>query len=107
MPDKIRTAVFGGTFNPIHNGHVAIVRSILEQNLADEVWLMVTPCNPWKEGQNLLDNNIRLELVKRLSAALKVRWHRTMNSVCLFRHIPQTRFVTCAGHTRDASSFSP
>ena len=65
MPDKIRTAVFGGTFNPIHNGHVAIVRSILEQNLADEVWLMVTPCNPWKEGQNLLDNNIRLELVKK------------------------------------------
>ena len=64
MPDKIRTAIFGGTFNPIHNGHIAIVRSILEQKLADEVWLMVTPCNPWKEGQNLLDNDKRLELVR-------------------------------------------
>ena len=71
MPDKIRTAVFGGTFNPIHNGHVAIVRSILEQNLADEVWLMVTPCNPWKEGQNLLDNNIRLELVKKAVSGIE------------------------------------
>ena len=40
MSERIRTALFGGTFNPLHNGHLAIVKSVLEQGLADEVWMM-------------------------------------------------------------------
>ena len=63
MSKPIRTALFGGTYNPLHNGHLAIARSVLEQGLADEVWLLVTPCNPWKAGQELLDDRIRYEMV--------------------------------------------
>lgn len=62
-PKKIRTALFGGTFNPLHNGHVAIAQSVLEQGLAQEVWLLVTPCNPWKKGQKLLDDRLRYDMV--------------------------------------------
>lgn len=58
----MRIAVFGGTFNPIHNGHVAIARGIIESGLADSVWLMVTPCNPWKQEQSLPDNATRLAM---------------------------------------------
>lgn len=65
MSDKIRTALFGGTFNPFHNGHLAIARSVIEHGLADELWLLVTPCNPWKEGRKLLDNDLRLEMVSQ------------------------------------------
>ena len=61
--EKIRTALFGGTFNPLHNGHIAIARNVIEQNLADEVWLLVTPCNPWKKGHKLLDDRLRYEMV--------------------------------------------
>lgn len=60
----MRIAVFGGTFNPIHNGHLAIAHSILDYGLADEVWLMVTPCNPWKQDQTMPDNDVRLEMVR-------------------------------------------
>ncbi len=63
MSEPIRTALFGGTYNPLHNGHLAIARSVLEQGLADEVWLLVTPCNPWKSDQILLDDRLRYEMV--------------------------------------------
>ena len=63
MPDRIRTALLGGTFDPLHNGHLAIAQSVLDQSLADEVWLLVTPCNPWKKESRLLDDHLRYDMV--------------------------------------------
>ena len=63
MSKPIRTALLGGTFNPLHNGHIAIARNVLEQGLADEVWMLVTPCNPWKKDQDLPDDRLRYEMV--------------------------------------------
>ena len=63
MSDRIRTALFGGTFNPLHNGHLTIVKSVLEQGLAEEVWILITPCNPWKKDQALLDDRLRYDMV--------------------------------------------
>lgn len=68
MSERIRTALSGGTFNPIHNGHLAIAKSILRQGLASEVWLMVTPCNPWKSNMSLLPDGQRLEMVRQAVA---------------------------------------
>lgn len=65
MSDRIRTALFGGTFNPLHNGHMAIVDSVMESGLADELWLLVTPRNPWKKGRKLLDDNLRLDMASQ------------------------------------------
>ena len=63
MSNPIRTALLGGTFNPLHNGHLTIARSVLEQGLADEVWMLITPCNPWKTNQSLLDDRLRYDMV--------------------------------------------
>lgn len=71
MSKPVRTALLGGTFNPLHNGHLAIAESVLEQGLADEVWILITPCNPWKAGQELLDDRIRYEM-----AAQAVEGHK-------------------------------
>lgn len=59
-----RIAVFGGSFNPVHYGHVGVARRVMEENLADEVWLTVSPRNPLKEQSGLLDERLRLELVR-------------------------------------------
>lgn len=59
-----RTGIFGGSFNPIHNGHINLAQNILNQGLADEIWLMVTPHNPLKPVKELLDEHARLRMVR-------------------------------------------
>lgn len=57
--------IFGGTFNPIHNGHLAIARKIVESGEVDEVWFMVSPLNPFKRHMELLDDSIRLDMTRK------------------------------------------
>ena len=60
----MRIGLFGGSFNPIHNAHIALASTICEQARLDEVWFMVSPQNPLKQAQDLLDENERYEMVK-------------------------------------------
>ncbi|MCQ2110013.1 MAG: nicotinate-nucleotide adenylyltransferase [Bacteroidaceae bacterium] len=64
MPDKIRTAIYGGTYNPVHNGHLAVAKAVIESGMADELWLLVTPLNPFKKDQQLLPDTIRLQMAQ-------------------------------------------
>lgn len=60
---SVRTAIFGGSFNPIHIGHLALANYLCEYGWVDEVWFLVSPQNPFKVQENLLDDKLRLELV--------------------------------------------
>lgn len=58
-------ALFFGSFNPIHNGHIHIANHILSNGICNEVWFVVSPQNPLKENKNLLDENLRLKLTNK------------------------------------------
>ncbi|MDX9747093.1 MAG: nicotinate (nicotinamide) nucleotide adenylyltransferase [Paludibacter sp.] len=51
----MKIALYPGSFNPVHNGHIQLARSVVEQHLADEVWLVISPHNPLKESALLQD----------------------------------------------------
>ena len=61
----IRTGIFGGSFNPIHNGHISLARQLLDKARLSEVWLMVSPQNPLKQQEDLLDDELRLEMTRQ------------------------------------------
>jgi len=57
--------LYFGTFNPIHIGHLTIANHMAEYSNLDEIWMVVTPHNPFKKKSSLLDNHHRLEMVYR------------------------------------------
>lgn len=60
-----KVGIFGGSFNPIHTGHISLAKSLCEKAGLDEVWFMVSPMNPFKTAAtDLLDDQKRLEMVK-------------------------------------------
>ena len=61
----IRIGIFGGSFNPIHNGHISLAQQLKEKAGLDEVWLMVSPQNPLKQVADLLSDEARLEMARR------------------------------------------
>ena len=65
MKHAKRIGLFGGSFNPIHVGHVALAHQLRLLAGLDEVWLMVSPQNPLKQGSaELLDDRLRYQLVR-------------------------------------------
>lgn len=57
-----KTAVFGGTFNPFHNGHLEIVLSLLKQPHVDNVLIVPTATPPHKEAYQLVSGEDRLNM---------------------------------------------
>lgn len=60
-----KVGIYGGSFNPIHDGHVQLGDELVAQGLVDELWYVVSPQNPFKINQQLLADELRLELTEK------------------------------------------
>jgi nicotinate-nucleotide adenylyltransferase len=59
----MKIGLYFGTFNPIHVGHLIIANHMAEHADLDQVWMVVTPHNPLKKKETLLDDYHRLQMV--------------------------------------------
>jgi len=59
----MKIGLYFGSFNPIHNGHLAIANYMLEFTELEKIWFVVSPQNPFKQKQILLPDYQRLELI--------------------------------------------
>ena len=62
--DNIRTGILGGSFDPIHNGHLSIVDAALEELALDKVLLIPTKVSPFKIGRKVAPDEDRLEMTR-------------------------------------------
>ena len=92
------TGIFGGSFNPIHNGHIELARRLLSIARLDEVWFVVSPQNPFKQGDDLLDDALRLEMVR-----LALKDEPRMAASDYECHLPRPSYTwrTLQGMSRD------
>lgn len=61
---KTEVGLFFGSFNPIHNGHLNLAHHILDHTYIEQVWFVVSPNNPLKNADTLMDENIRVKLAQ-------------------------------------------
>ena len=60
----MKIGLFFGSFNPIHNGHLIIATYMLENSDLEQVWMVLSPQNPFKQNNTLLNEYHRLYLVQ-------------------------------------------
>jgi nicotinate-nucleotide adenylyltransferase len=55
--------LYFGSFNPIHHGHLIIAQHLLNETDIEQVWMVISPQNPFKPQKQLLNEYHRLHLV--------------------------------------------
>jgi nicotinate-nucleotide adenylyltransferase len=60
---ELRVGLFFGSFNPIHHGHLILANYLLNNEVIDQVWFIVSPQNPFKKKGDLINEYTRLHLV--------------------------------------------
>jgi len=85
---KKEIAIFSGSFNPIHAGHLMLASYLCEFTYLDEVWLVVSPQNPLKEAGELLEERCRLEMT-----AAAVAPYRKLKVSDVEFHLPRPSYT--------------
>jgi len=57
--------LYFGSFNPIHVGHLIIANHILNESTLEKIWFVISPLNPFKNSENLINEYDRLHLVQK------------------------------------------
>lgn len=110
----LSVGLFGGSFNPPHEGHVLVARTALRRLGLDRLWWLVTPGNPLKELEGLPSQEARMQacrerighdpriVVTGIEAAIGTRY--TAETIAFLNaRAPGVRFVWIMGADNLAS----
>lgn len=94
---KKRIGLFFGTFNPVHIGHLILANHLLQYSDLKEIWMVVTPHNPFKKKSSLLNNQYRYDMVWQLCEE-----YPGIRPSDIEFHLPQPNYtVTTLAHLED------
>ena len=61
----MKIGIFGGSFDPVHTGHVALARSAVESGMVDEVLFVPAAHQPFKPNQRPADGKDRIRMIEK------------------------------------------
>ncbi len=94
---KKNIGLFFGTFNPVHIGHLILANHLLQYSGLSEIWMVVTPHNPFKKKSSLLNNQYRYDMVWQLCEE-----YPGIRPSDIEFHLPQPNYtVTTLAHLED------
>lgn len=70
--DRRVTGIFGGSFNPVHSGHMMLASYIAQFGPVDDVELVLSPDNPLKSGMEMAPESDRLAMLRLACAGSNV-----------------------------------
>ena len=87
-------AVYGGSFSPVHYGHLAVASGVIDNSLADEVWMLPCRRNPLKDVDPVWADETRLDMLGKATEY----WEK--------KHENKKLKVSCIELTMPSPSFS-
>lgn len=72
LENRRRIGILGGTFDPPHRGHVNVAINAVNSGIVDEVWIMVSPENPFKRDMERSPASERVEMCRVLLRSLRL-----------------------------------
>lgn len=103
----LRVGLYGGSFNPPHEGHRHVALTALKRLRLDRIWWLVSPQNPLKSPSQTDDYAARLDATRALArhprmvvSDVEARWdvrYTAQTLALLRRHAPGVRFVWLMG----------
>ena len=98
LPTSLRVGLYFGSFNPIHLGHLVIANHMLHEADLDEVWFVVTPSSPHKQGVELIPEQHRLQM-----ARLAIADHPHLKAIDVEFSLPRPNYTAdTMQHLREA-----
>ena len=81
-----RVGLLGGSFNPAHEGHRQLSLAAIEALGLDELWWLVSPGNPLKQGQDMASYDARFASAEQAAAGTAIK-------VSDFERVAGTRYT--------------
>lgn len=67
----MKIGIYGGSFNPVHFGHLGLVKWVIDHTDLDQIWMLVSPNNPLKDSNILSGEAERLRGLRQALDELK------------------------------------
>jgi nicotinate-nucleotide adenylyltransferase len=110
-----RIGLFGGTYDPVHNGHISAAESFLNSKLVDSLWILLNPAPPHKSEADFAPYSCRLKMLRKafnFNQRIKIsdvetRLPKPCYTVQTLRYLtesyPDSTFYLCIGYDSFAS----
>lgn len=86
----MKIGIYSGSFNPVHEGHIALCDYLVQKGVVDEVWLIRSPLNPLKANAA---NTLAPDEDRQKMLELAIEGHRGLKVCCIEDTLPKPNYT--------------